>query len=263
MLTYDQIMEKYNVSEHIIRTILKDNNISHKRDNRKYYFNINYFDFIDDEHKAYWLGFIYADGSHNLKRYSLYITLQQGDIDILNKFYQDIECNKNIKLYKNKTNGRYYAQVLVQHKHLSKTLIKQGVLNNKSFKIVFPDNNIVPYDLKRHFIRGYFDGDGCVSISKNKSSMSWSMVGNRNFINDMKKYIEDSIENYNMNIHKCTHSEVCSIGKNGRHVCATFLEWLYKDATIYLQRKYDKYLEIKKYNEEKDYERSKKLKKVS
>lgn len=42
ILTYDQIMEKYNISEHIIRTILKDNNISHKRDNRKYYFNINY-----------------------------------------------------------------------------------------------------------------------------------------------------------------------------------------------------------------------------
>lgn len=262
--TYKELMEKYKICEQTIRRILKEHDVEHKRDHRIYQFNINYFDNINDEHKAYWLGFIYADGSHNLKRYSLSINLQKRDINILNKFYEDIECEKNVKLYKNKTNGKYYANVLVQHEHLSKTLIKQGVPNNKSFKIVFPNNKIIPYDLKRHFLRGYFDGDGCISIPKiNKSKMSWSMIGNYTFINGAKEFIEDNIDNYNMNIHKCNHSEVCSIGKGGRNVCVIFLDWLYKDATIYLQRKFDKYLEIKKYNEEKEREYNERFKKVS
>lgn len=260
--TYKQLIEKYGICEQTIRKVLKEHGITHKRDNRKYNFNVNYFDNIDSEHKAYWLGFIYADGSHNLKKYSLTIILQQGDIDLLNEFYKDVECDKNVKLYMN-TNGKYYANALIQHKHLSETLIKQGVPNNKSFKLEFPDNNKIPYDLKRHFVRGYFDGDGCISIPTDKSKVSWSMVGNYNFIKGIKEYIENNINNYNMNIWNCSHSKVCSIGKGGRIVCMSFFDWLYKDATIFLKRKYNKYLELKKYNEEKEIEKNRKYKKIS
>lgn len=253
--TNEFLCDKYNISEGTLHKILHlhDIKISYDR-HRKYFFNEKYFDVIDDEHKAYWLGFIYSDGCHNEERYSLSITLQERDIDLLDQFYKDIECNKNVRKQYNKDYERFYASVCVQHPNLSETLLKQGVPSNKSFKIKFPNDEIVPVHLKRHFIRGYLDGDGCIQVPKNKSKMSWSIIGNYDCMNEMRKFIETNILNYQINI--CKHQNVYQIGKGGRFVTQIFLDWLYKDATIYLQRKYDKYLEIVKYNKEKENEKN-------
>lgn len=250
--TYKQLSKIYGIGELAIRRILNEHNIKHQRSNRKYVFNEKYFDVIDNEHKSYWLGFIYADGYHNIQRHSLTINLQEKDIDILWEFYKNIKCEKNVNRYYNSKYKKFYANISLQHPHLSETLLKQGVPNNKSFKIKFPSDNIVPYELKKHFIRGYLDGDGCVSYPQNKSKISWSMVGNYDFLNGLKTYIEENLNNYKINLSKCNHSNVYTIGKGGRFVTQIFLDWIYKDATIYLQRKYDKYLEIVKYNKEKN-----------
>jgi hypothetical protein len=58
-------------------------------------------------------------------------------------------------------------------------------------------------------------------------------------------------------------NNVYQIGKGGRFVTQIFLDWIYKDATIYLQRKYDKYLEIVEYNKEKENEQNNIYQKVS
>ena len=256
------LCNKYNISESTLHKILNlhNINISYSR-NRKYFFNEKYFDNINDEHKAYWLGFIYADGCHNVKRYSLAITLQERDSALLDKFYEDICCSKDVKIYYNKDFNKFYANVYIQHPHLSKTLLKQGVPDDKSFKIKFPGNEIVPDYLKRHFIRGYLDGDGCIQIPQDKRKMSWSIIGNYDCMNEMKKYIEKNILNYKISIYQ--KESVYQIGKGGRFVTQTFLDWLYKDATIYLQRKYDKYLEIVEYNKEKENEQINRNEKAS
>lgn len=261
--TYKELSKIYGIGIQAIRLLLKDYNIDHARDNRKYQFNEHYFDIIDNEHKSYWLGFIYADGYHNLERYSLTINLQERDIDILWEFYKDIECEKIVNRYYNSDYKKFYANISVQHPHLSETLLKQGVPTNKSFKIIFPSDDIVPYELKRHFIRGYLDGDGCISVPKDKSKVSWSIIGNYNFLNGLKKYIEENIYDYKLNLIKHSQSNIYSISKGGRFVAEIFLDWIYKDATIFLQRKYDKYLEIKKYNKEmKNMKNLKEMKKL-
>lgn len=253
-LSNKEICQKYNICESTLYNALRENNINTKDkwNGRKFFFNEKYFDIIDDEHKAYWLGFIYADGCHNLKKKSLSITLQKEDENHLYKFYQDINCNKQIIKILNKQYNKYYSNVFVQHPHLSQALLDKGVYQNKSFIINFPSNKVVPYELKRHFIRGYFDGDGSISIPKDKSKMSWSIIGNYNFINGVKKYIEENIDNYFLKVYKhSVNSSIYCLSKGGRYVVNTFLDWLYKDTTIYLQRKYDKYLEIIEYNKEK------------
>ena len=260
--TNDVLADKYNISTSTLKNILHMHNIniSYNR-NRKYFFNEKYFDNIDNEHKAYWLGFIYADGCHNTEKYSLAITLQEQDAYLLKTFYEDICCDKEIKRHYNKDYDRFYAHIYIQHPHLSEILLKQGVPGDKSFKIKFPCDEIVPDDLKRHFIRGYLDGDGCITIPKDKSKMSWSIIGNYDCMYEMKKYIEYNIPDYPISILK--HDNVYHIGKGGRFVTQIFLDWLYKDATIYLQRKYDKYIEIIKYNKEKGNERYQQNKKAS
>ena len=244
-LTYKQLSQKYDICEQTIRKIMDEHNIQCNRTNRIYEFNDKYFDVIDNEHKAYWLGFIYADGSHSEKRHSLTINLKEEDSYILSKFCEDIECTRDIKKYYNKQFNVYYSNISVYSSHLSETLLKQGVPHDKSFKIVFPSNDIVPYNLKRHFIRGYFDGDGCVSIPKNICKINFSFVGNYNFLNGIREYVESNIPNFEITLSKCNHSDVYTINKSGRFIVQKFLEWLYDDSTIYLQRKYNKYLKIK------------------
>ena len=263
--TNDVICNQYNISNSMLHKILNLHEIQlDEHRNRKYFFNEKYFDIINDEHKAYWLGFIYADGCHNISRHSLSITLQESDIDILCQFYEDIECDKVVNCYYNSDYKKFYANILVQHPHLSKTLLKQGVPNDKAFKIKFPSNNIVPDKLKRHFIRGYLDGDGCITLPKDKSKMAWSIIGNYDCMYEMKKYIESEIIHYLIPINKHSqNNNIYKIGRGGRFVTQTFLDWLYKDATIYLQRKYNKYLEIIEYNKEKEYESNIRNKKVS
>ena len=184
----------------------------------------------------------------------------EKDIDLLENFYEDICCNKVVKKHYNKDYNKFYVNIYIQHPHLSETLLKQGVSEDKSFKIKFPSDEIVPNNLKRHFIRGYLDGDGCITVPKDKSKMSWSIIGNYDCMNEMKKYIENNILNYSISIHE--KGNVYQIGKGGRFVTQTFLDWLYKDATIFLQRKYDKYLEIVEYNKEKENEQINRNKKA-
>lgn len=248
-----QLCDKYNICESTLLNILKNNGIKvGDRNGRKYYFNEKYFDIINDEHKAYWLGFIYADGSHNCKRYSLNICLKKEDDYILKEFYKDINCNREIAYVTNKQYNREYAYAYVQHPHMSKTLIEKGVPPDKSFKITFPSDDIVPQIYKKDFIRGYFDGDGGISIPNNFSKVSIKFVGNYNFINQLNQYLIDNVPCYlGSSFYKVKNSDIYVISKGGRYKVESFLNWLYKDSSIHLMRKYNKYIQLLEYNKSK------------
>ena len=85
------IAKKYNCSNQTITRLLEKQNIE-LRGNRKYFFNESIFDNIDTAEKAYWIGFITADGYINEKRGWLSIQLQYSDIDHLKKFAKFINC---------------------------------------------------------------------------------------------------------------------------------------------------------------------------
>ena len=124
-------------------------------------------------------------------------------------------------------------------------------MGDKSFKITFP--KFLDNSLMRHFIRGYFDGDGCIGLSKRGwKSTSVSIVGNEEFLNGMKSIIQKEL-NINMNLYKEKNRRIHSLQKSGIFNVYAILNYLYKDATIYLQRKYDRYIDfITQY--EKEYE---------
>lgn len=244
------IIKKYQISESTLEKILHNNCIYDYNHGRKYYFNEKYFDLIDNEHKAYWLGFIYADGSHNTKRYSLSIGLQPGDSYLLEKFLSDIECTRLLTYYYNKKYKKSYPRAYVQHPHLSSTLIKKGVDSDKSFKIRFPSDDIVPYNLKRHFIRGYFDGDGCLCSTKDIKHISYSFIGNYKFLDGLQNFLMSNIDDYKEGIIRKPRKDakIYIFGHGGRFATQMFLDWLYEDSTIYLERKHDIYKRLLSYN---------------
>lgn len=131
---------------------------------RKYNFNESFFCTIDTESKAYWLGFMYADGYVNSQKTSCEISLKEGDREHLYKLLKDIEGDMPITHTYKISNGKNYkgGRVTLNSEVLKDSLIHKGCLENKSLILKFPRYDIVPKELMRHFIRGYFDGDGCL-----------------------------------------------------------------------------------------------------
>jgi hypothetical protein len=155
---------------------------------RKYNFDLEYFKAIDSNEKAYWLGFIYADG--NVYKYTLGIKLAGCDLSVLEKFKQDISADCPIKSVKNKD-----AYVIKIH---SKELVYQlkllGVVANKSNKISWPP---IRKEFFPAFVLGFYDGDGWISVKrdvKNPAWLSWT-VGfascSQEFVKSLKKLLNE------------------------------------------------------------------------
>jgi hypothetical protein len=141
---------------------------------RKYTLNENYFESVDNETKAYWLGFIYADGFITKRKPGhgqnvLGITLAEKDH--VERFCESIGTNKPVKTYK-KIRG--YSEESVEHKialisnKLVSDIEKLGVVENKTFLLESIPK--IPEEYVRDFIRGYFDGDGSVYSHIQKSN---------------------------------------------------------------------------------------------
>jgi hypothetical protein len=125
----------------------------------------SYFENIDSEDKAYFLGFIYADGcitnDKNYYRYKLTLTIHKKDVDILHRFIRSI--NGEMTIWEH--NQRDMVTLSISGKKIINDLESIGLYQNKTFSIQYPN---IREDLERHFLRGYFDGDGCIRIKVDK-----------------------------------------------------------------------------------------------
>lgn len=196
-------------------------------------FDINVFEKIDTEEKAYWLGFLYADGNVSKKSNNVELSLQLSDIDHLYKYKLFLKSKLSIR--KDKIRCRFTSG----NKKFKKDLENLGCVPAKSLIITFP---IIPKHLTHHFIRGYFDGDGC--ITKNNKTSIWNTCslccGSRIFLEQLLDIL------YNAQI--ITKQNVYNIKNKNTKVFVlrdknfiSFMNYLYDDATIYLDRKYERY----------------------
>ena len=184
--TGNQISEILNLDRSYIFKIINRYSKTRDASNCKIQYKIDdsVFESIDSEEKAYWLGFLYADGYLNDSRNSITLALSNIDIDTLLRFKSFLKSDKKIR--RNNDNS---SKVVIENKKVYKDLIEKGLHQSKTHTIKFP--NIVG-DLKRHFIRGYFDGDGCITYGKKLSKYATiSIVSNMQFL----KEIDESILN--------------------------------------------------------------------
>ena len=207
-------------------------------------FNENVFDNIDTEEKAYWLGFIFADGTisssplrENAKtQYQFELSLSSKDKEHLEKFAKFINYKKSI--YCDETRCR----LSVYSKHLWNVLNCNGCTPNKSLTLKFPKIELFSNKyLIIHFIRGYVDGDGCLTYSNKEHTIpSFNVLGTSEFLENIQSYLEINVK---LSI---LHSKSQSItkfftlsGEKAFKVCYK----LYNNSTIYLDRKYNKFIE--------------------
>ena len=165
-------------------------------------FNKQAFDTIDTEEKAYWLGFLYADGSLSSSTNTVELQLSNKDKEHLRKFSRFMKYNGEIKTKANKKDKNeniYYesCRVSFSNKHLWDTLNTQGCTPRKSLTLKFPNESIFgDKSLIRHFIRGYFDGDGSLGVYDNKVSnnvyhnhCSLYFLGTKDMLTHIARYI--------------------------------------------------------------------------
>jgi hypothetical protein len=151
-----------------IRKRLKSKGIITNRRYRKYTVNHGYFENINTPEKAYWLGFIYADGGLVPSRtghHILRITCSEVDKTHLNKFLACLDstypiiCDNRISNY----GGAFTYYVAISSIKLCDDLMKLGIVPNKTYDHSTPVF-IPPGDLESHFWRGCIDGDGSMHM---------------------------------------------------------------------------------------------------
>lgn len=216
-----------------------------------YEVNESYFDNIDTEEKAYFLGFLYADGYNNVERHEVKIRLSKIDEEILIKFRNALYPNQDRPLYYYRINEREYCELYISNSHISSILAKLGCGQAKTFNVSFPW--FINNDLYHHFIRGVFDGDGCISCSTLKTGKNagahktmFSIIGYEPFIKSINHIIATSCKlNENKLIRrKDKDSRLATMCYSGCNQCIIIRNYLYKNATIYLKRKYDKFFTL-------------------
>ena len=248
------LAREYEVNIATIISVFKRRGLNTKKDVtilcRTYHMDDAYFNHIDTEEKAYFLGFLYADGNVSSRNNSIKMKLQERDCAILERFSQAIGLVKPLE-FRPKEKETYQNQlgICFSSEMMKKDLIRLGCPPRKSMILEFPTPEQVPDDLIRHFIRGYFDGDGCVCLRKfkksDRTSLDASIVGTFKFCEKLDAIVRNFIDVrskfrvQNPKANNITSSWVAGSTVDSRK----FLTWLYDGATIYLQRKYDKFTE--------------------
>lgn len=253
-----KIGQRYGTSHHPIRQVLEEMGIdrNQKRFVRKYSLDENYFDKIDTPNKAYILGLLYADGSNCISKGTVSISLQEEDKKLLEDIREEVHSDKPLEYldYSKKNNFGYtyknqYRLLLFSH-HICEQLDKIGMIPNKSLKLEVPNLDECLYS---HFIRGYFDGDGSLTIrytQDNKLRVLTTLTSTECFCNRVRNIIQQSVDIPCGNVYdaSCHNGVTKVLSISGIRQNQKLHTWLYQDADLYLQRKYDKVLELYKHN---------------
>ena len=159
-MSYETIGKIFGVSAQTVSRQLKLLDIDPVALSMKYKYDEYYFHNIDTTEKAYWLGFITADGYLNEERRHFHFHLGWKDREHLEKFLQAIHGEMKVKQEVHSLTGNFIATLNIDGTQFSEDLVKNGVRQKKSAKEKPPTT--IPDKFIRDYIRGLFDGDGCI-----------------------------------------------------------------------------------------------------
>lgn len=260
-----QIQKEIGFERHKLSYLLQQEGISIKMNGQKHEYNTDFFKVIDTEEKAYWLGFLYADGNViNYGKYEVKLSLAYKDLSHIEKFANVMIKNGNGKdlvySYQAKFKEKEYpsAKVVIANKKIVEQLIDLGCKPNKSLSLTFPTEQQVPKELVRHFIRGYFDGDGSISTPRyaqnikkkcagqlRNNGRTISFLGTYSFLMSIINIFRNVCTNFGVvTLSKKKNNQAWQFSKTKYDVNKEIYEYLYKDATIYLERKYKRFASL-------------------
>ncbi|MCP4363931.1 MAG: helix-turn-helix domain-containing protein [Planctomycetes bacterium] len=212
-------------------------------------FNAAFFDVIDTEEKAYWVGFIMADGwvyhKGSTDYHTFGIGLKASDKHHLLKLKDALNSSHPIYI-----DSRNLSRYRINSKRLCEALMKHGIVPRKSNKELVPPQ--MQNELLRHFWRGYFDGDGSLYITKNmnaKHRKSWgfTLLGSHTLLESFVDWIlSQGLLVRRPTLHRVRpNSKTFEVKLRRESEVRSVTRVLYGGATVYLDRKMEKYLLLK------------------
>jgi hypothetical protein len=201
---------------------------------RRYTLDATFFNVIDTEEKAYWLGFVFADGSvirPGAGNWILRIELHRRDEGHLRKFLTALQSTVPVKPSKDPR----YCYVQICSRELCDGLKHHGCVPNKTAVHGTP---ILRKDLYRHFYRGVTDGDGSLLSYRTGTSYGWryELVGSPTFVREFQEWL---VPLALVRFTKLASSgRVLAVRYTGSEQVERIGRLLYADSTVYLDRKY-------------------------
>lgn len=253
-LSADQLAERYGMSDVAIRNYLKKKRVEMRKSNDPVYdinraspytFNEHWLDELDSPEKFYFLGFFAADGCNFKKQNNVKIKLQSGDLELLEKFKVLLESDRPIyDVYQKATGNRkesFQKHLIFTSKYFCSRLEELGLPERKTYCLHFPDYISEIY--LRDYIRRVFDGDGSITINRDGKARGTSdIAGHPCFLKELKSVIENTLP---INIIFYQINETCAHLKiNRQEDIKLFMDWMYKESSLYLERKFQTYQEF-------------------
>ena len=243
---YKELSTKFDLSAETIRNIIEAQGWKRKNNNRiNKHIRSDYFSNVDSEDKAYWLGILFTDGSVDQYRATGRIRLQfqAQDKDLLEAFKTTL-CLESKLIEDKRANSICYSVEFVDQQ-IFEDLGKYGIIPQKTYKTEHLPLELIPQEFWPAFARGLYDGDGSLSCSSN-----YSTDVNINFTSyheNIAKEFQLLVDNL---INKTEHNKIIYTSAwhamwRGRLQVVKILYKLYENAGIYLERKHNKYLELK------------------
>lgn len=236
-LSITELAKEINIDRHTLTEILKRNNSYEDRYKRNV--DIDFFEKIDTEEKAYWFGFISADGHIGKNRNSIKITLALKDKKHVEKFKKSIKSEHSIVIRKHEAFNNVFeaAEIVINNKKIHSDLYNLGLRNLKVNHLLPKD---VPDELMHHYLRGLYDGDGWFTLTPRSREIGIGM--NRPILEFFDKQIVKFLKIKSRSVKE--YKSISRYRVAHKDDIKKILDWFYEDATVYLDRKYEKYKEF-------------------
>jgi len=214
----------------------------------KWYRRLDMYNNISPEHQSYIVGFLQGDGSHyeqSRNRGKIQVEISKTDENILDKIEIDLRNIVYIgrRERKRDTNFKdnYTSSVLSIYNLDLRQQIKQFIPVGKKASIIRPPVEMEGFD-KYSYIRGLTDADGSLGITS-LTRPFWSLCTSSEYV---KKFIINDIKavlNFEKRLNRNKRDNIYNIVLFDEDAIK-YTQLLYKDATIYLERKYRRFLKI-------------------
>lgn len=208
---------------------------------RKHNFDYDFFSQINTKEKAYIFGLSLADGGVNEKTNQFKLKLT--DIDLVEKVAKAVKYNG--PLYDEKKSSikhKATKTLILTSKKIVSDLVKNGCVKNKTKNLVGVS---IDNDLMSHFVRGYFDGDGCIWSGMHSNKINYmaevKMIGTMKFCIYLQEQLSVNGIYSQITKDKRICDEVVNIVIRRKHDVIRFYDFLYKEDGIFLKRKKDKF----------------------
>ncbi len=233
-IPYESLLEEFNALT-IMKTVKSKFSCDH-----------NFFS-RDNEKSFYWAGFIAADGcvfKKSMNSKTLTLSLAEKDYNHLLKLKNDINFNGNIyksvtkhSLTNSKWNDSVKRSLLISSTSIFEDLKRFEINPNKTKVYTFP-KWLINHNLVNHFMRGYNDGDGSFYYDKSRNRVCFELRGTKEFLTDYRAILELNLKKKSK-VNVTTPDSTSKLKYSGKKIVPQIVEFLYKNSTICLERKYE------------------------